>query len=298
MVLPQFASPAPRGRACRRDRRAARTSRPDPVLRALARRRRRSRAGPRGAARRGRPSSCSLSGAHLRVPRNRGLLVGARAASPASPRPLARFEPVVAGGAWRARTVGVEESRARGARIPRWARQRGVVVALGPDYDARLHRDLAHLLPRRTRLRGTATEEAAQLFFGGGAASPRPSRPFALFGPDPRSRFEPFVARVALRACRRERRAARTSRPDVVFRAPAAPSSITAGPRRRGSRRLPRCSCGSSRPLAPFESLVMWARIVQPRLAAPCASATDGARQRVASGIRPASGSISYARTT
>jgi hypothetical protein len=73
---------AARGRACRRDREAARTSRPAPAFRALARRRRRSRAGPRRAARRGGPFY---------------LVARRRAPEPksrhASPRPFALGEP-------------------------------------------------------------------------------------------------------------------------------------------------------------------------------------------------------------
>ena len=74
----------------------------------------------------------------------------------------------------------------------------------------------------------------------------------------------------------------------------AVPSSLSGRTTTRGSPPSPRCSCGSSRPLAPFESLVVWVRIVQQRLAAPRLGACS-TRARVGSGIRQASGSISDA---
>jgi hypothetical protein len=74
-------------RACRRDRGAARTSRPDPAFCAPARRRRRSRAGPRRAGRGG-----------LASPASRRRASGVALLTAAVERDRARrFEPLVAG---------------------------------------------------------------------------------------------------------------------------------------------------------------------------------------------------------
>jgi hypothetical protein len=87
------------------------------------------------AARRGRMSTAASR-------RARGF-----AASPWPSRPLVQFAPFVAGDRVGASAVGSGEPRARRDRIPRPARPRGAVVALGPDHDPRL----AAVATRRAR---------------------------------------------------------------------------------------------------------------------------------------------------
>jgi hypothetical protein len=105
------------GRPCRREPGAARTSRPDPAFCAPARRRRRSRAGPRRAARRGRPSHA--------VPNIATTSRRARLRQPprGRTRPLAPVEPFAAG-AGVGRVASGSRSRARehsgGAAARRW----------------------------------------------------------------------------------------------------------------------------------------------------------------------------------
>ena len=158
------------------------------------------------------------------------------AASPPSPYPLARFEPApaprfepsVAGVAWARVAPGFPRSALpRGRRRP------------PRDTTAQLAAVASRPASARARLpdcERTGTEEVPHRRRGYNrgcfSACTRLRRPSPRRRANPARRLELFGAGARERPCRRDRGAARTSRLDAVFRAPAAPSSITAGPRR------------------------------------------------------------------